>query len=278
MKIALAFFGITRSLKYTIDTINKNVLDVFRINNIDFTIFMHTYKLDTYTNQRTGEHVDNVDNEEYKLLNPDYLLIHDQNKIKKLINMPLYRSHKDPWNTNYNSVDNFILAQYSKSNVVNLIHQTGVQYDYVIFIRPDCSYFTRFNINWLRFVNNNTICTPNFGLFGKYNFNDRFCISNMRTYKLYGDIFPHLLYLSKKISLHSETVLGGLMLHKYKLNIKQIPFIFAKVRSGGVVCKVAIQGKPAPPIRNPKGRLYRRRQLYPRGQFYRRGLFNRRMH
>jgi len=63
---------------------------------------------------RTNENENNVDNLEYKLLKPNYIQIDDQNKIKKEINTFLYRTHPDPWNTNYNSVDNFILAQYSK--------------------------------------------------------------------------------------------------------------------------------------------------------------------
>ena len=65
IKIALAFFGITRSLKYTIDSIKKNILEVFKKNNIDCTIFMHTYKLNVYKNPRTGESTDKIDNEEY---------------------------------------------------------------------------------------------------------------------------------------------------------------------------------------------------------------------
>ena len=38
MKIALAFWWLTRSLKYTIESIEKNIFDVFRENNIDFKI------------------------------------------------------------------------------------------------------------------------------------------------------------------------------------------------------------------------------------------------
>jgi len=37
MKGALAFWELTRSLKYTIESIENNIFDVFRENNIDFT-------------------------------------------------------------------------------------------------------------------------------------------------------------------------------------------------------------------------------------------------
>lgn len=234
MKIAIGFFGITRSLKYTIKSIEKNILNVFRVNNIDYDIFLHTYNLSNYTNVRTQENVKFVDNEEYKLLKAKYVQIDVQDKIKQQINMLLYRTHKDPWGTNYNSVDNFILAQYSKSMLVNMIENTNCNYDYILYIRPDCLYIDTFSIDYFKYINNNTICIPNFHLFGKYKFNDRFCISNMKTYKLYGNVFRHLLEISKQQPLHSETILGELM-HNYNLNIVKIPFRFSRVRFNGLI-------------------------------------------
>ena len=232
MKIAIGFFGITRSLKFTISSIKKKILNIFHENNIEYDIFIHTYYLSNYTNIRTNENMNKVDNDEYKLLNANYVEIDNQDKIKENINMLLYRTHKDPWNTNYNSVDNFILAQYSKSKLVNMINKTNVNYNYIIYMRPDCLYLEKFNIDFFKYVNDNTICIPNFHLYGKYNFNDRFCITNMKTYKIYGDIFKYLLNISKKESLHSETILGKIM-NDNKLNIIKIKFNFSRIRSNG---------------------------------------------
>ena len=56
IKVALSFFGITRSLKYTIDSINKQILNVFKDENIKFDIFLHTYTIkNSYVNKRTKE-------------------------------------------------------------------------------------------------------------------------------------------------------------------------------------------------------------------------------
>ena len=112
MKIAIGFFGITRSLKYTIESIKNNIFNVLTMNNIQYDIFIHTYNLSNYKNIRTNEIMNDVNNEEYKLLNANFIAIDEQDKIKEQINMSLYRTHADPWNTKYNSVDNFILAQY----------------------------------------------------------------------------------------------------------------------------------------------------------------------
>jgi len=234
MKVAIGFFGITRSLKYTINSITENILEVFKKNDIDYDIFMHTYILNYYINIRAGESVTSVDNEEYKLLNPKYVEIDNQYKIKKKIDLLSYRTHKDPWKTNYNSVDNFILAQYSKLRLTNMIEKQNLNYDYILFMRPDCLYLNAFDINCLKLVNDTSIVIPNFHTYGPYKFNDRFCVSNMKTYKIYGSIFTNLLDESKKYPLHSETIIGKVM-DSHKLTIQRILFNFSRVRCDGRV-------------------------------------------
>ena len=177
--------------------------------------------------------METMDNEEHKLLNPDYFEMDDQDEMKKKINMSQYRSKPDPWNTQYNSVDNFILGQYSKSRIVAMIDETKFQYDYVIYIRPDCLYIDPFNLDFLKHATNKAICIPNFHLFGKYNFNDRFSITNMTTYKAYGNLFHDMLRISKIQSLHAETILGE-RISNHHLNVVRIPFRFSRVRCNGV--------------------------------------------
>jgi len=210
------------------------VFDICKANNIEYTVFLHTFSLTTYSNIRTREKTETVNNDEYKLLTPDYSTIDDQDTVKALINLPLYRTHPDPWHTQYNSVDNFILAQYSKLKVVQLIESTNTAYDYVIFIRPDCRYNEPFQIDFLKNATDTQICIPNFHLYGRYNFNDRFCIATMATYKVYGAVFDHLLEISKRQSLHSETVLGQHITNAL-ITIDRIPFRFSRIRCDGRV-------------------------------------------
>lgn len=234
IKVALSFFGITRSLKYTIDSINKQILNTFKNENILFDIFLHTYTFKTdYVNIRTGEKktIKNIDNEEYKLLNPNYKQIDIQEDIMEKLNLKEYRSNPDPWNTNYNSVDNYILGCYSKKQLVKLIEKSNNHYDYVIFIRPDCLY-KKFNTNFFKKVNDKTICIPDFHLFGIYRVNDRFSICNMNNYKIYGNAFDSLLELSKKMKLHSETILGYILKNN-NIKIERIKFTFKRIRCNG---------------------------------------------
>tara|TARA_A100001015_G_scaffold310292_1_gene411407 strand:+ start:1208 stop:2218 length:1011 start_codon:yes stop_codon:yes gene_type:complete len=125
MKIAILFWGLTRSLKYTINSINKNIFDILKKNNIDYDIYLHTYKVNKlYTNNRSKEKNVKLDFNEYKLLNPKYFIYDDLDEIKNKLNFKLYRTHDDPWpeeQNNYKTLDNFILALYSKLQITNLL-------------------------------------------------------------------------------------------------------------------------------------------------------------
>lgn len=235
MKVALAFWGLTRSLKYTIESINLKIINIFKQNNIDYKIFIHTWQVDNvYNNNRANEKNIKLDNEEYKLLNPDFIEIHNQDEFKKQINFKAFRTHKDPWNTNYDTVDNFICAMFSKSRCTQLINKSNEHFDYIIYLRPDVLYLNNFDINFFKLIDNKTICIPNFALYS--NFNDRFCITNMSSYRLYGDVFSKLFNYSKKFPLHSETFYFHLM-QKNNINVKLIPFRFNRVRSNGQISK-----------------------------------------
>uniref|UniRef100_A0A6C0KV37 Glycosyltransferase n=1 Tax=viral metagenome TaxID=1070528 RepID=A0A6C0KV37_9ZZZZ len=233
MKIALAFFGLTRSLSYTMPSIHKNILEIFKKNDIKYDIFLHTYRVDYYENKRSREKVSHINNDEYKILAPIYFQIDDLDYVKQCLALSQFRTHPDPWNTNYQSVDNFILAQLSKSHVTALIKGSKNKYDYVIYLRPDVEYITPFDLAYFKRVNDRTICIPDFHRYGPQLFNDRFCIANGKTYLQYGDTFPYLLEISKRESLHSETVLGNMMA-KYGLRFAYIPFHFIRIRYNGV--------------------------------------------
>lgn len=229
--VALVFWGLTRSLKHTYDSIQHKILDVLKTNNIQYTIFMHTYKVDTpFTCKRSQEFNCKLDNNEYKLLNPDYVKIDNQDEIKRILDVHLYRTHKDPWNTDYQNLDNFILATYSKSKATELITHSGKHFDYVIFLRPDVKFLNSFDIRFFDHVSDTSVCVPNFHLFSKMN--DRFAICNMQNYEIYGNAFPYLLPYSKMHSCHSETFYYQLLTEK-KISIKYIAFYFTRIRANG---------------------------------------------
>lgn len=231
MKVALAFWGLTRSLKYTIKSIKENILEELKKNNIEYHIYVHTYSTSKpYNNDRAKEKNIKLNNNEYKLLDPYFSFVDSQDNIRKNLKLHQYRTHPDPWKTNYNTLDNFILAMFSKLKVTLFIERHGV-YDYIIFLRPDVKYLNKFNINYFNLVDDNTVCIPDFHLFA--NFNDRFFLSNYKNGLLYGKLFNELLKYSKSHKAHSETFNNHFIRNVNKLNVKLIPFHFNRVRADG---------------------------------------------
>lgn len=233
MKIGLAFWGLTRSLKYTILSIHENILNIFKKANIDYDIFIHTYNVfDKYTNNRASEKNINLNCNEYLLLNPLRYIIDNQDIIINKLKLYKYYSQPDPWSTNYQTVNNFILAMYSKLKVIELIENEKINYDYVLFLRPDVRYLNKFDLNYFDYINDYTVCIPNFHLFS--NFNDRFYLSTLKNGLIYGKLFYNMYNYSIKNKLHSETFHNYYIRDVYKFIIINIPVYFNRVRANGI--------------------------------------------
>jgi len=232
MKVALCFWGLTRSLKYTIDSINKYILQVFKDKNIEYKIFLHTFHFDSnYHNPRALETNIELDFDEYKLLNPDYVEIEDQDEVKTNIGMNKYRTFPDPWESDYVSVDNFICAMYSKKQVGIMVENCDINFDYIVYLRPDVKYYTYFDTKYFSLANQYSICTPNFHLFPKMN--DRFCVLTVNNLKLYYLLFDEMYKYSLTNPLHSERFQYHIINNVYNWKIYYIPFYFNRVRANG---------------------------------------------
>ena len=91
-----------------------------------------------------------------------------------------------------------------------MINQNIKEYDYVLFMRPDCLYLHKLKSDFFKLVTDTSIVIPNFHCFGKYKVNDIFAITNTKITK-YGEIYTQLLEISKKHKLHSETIVGMIL-------------------------------------------------------------------
>jgi len=231
MKVALCFWGLTRSLKYTIDSIQSNLLNILKKESVNYTIFMHTYTINRpYTNTWAKEYNILLDNEEYKLLSPDYLEIDNQDVIRDMLNLPEYRKMPDYYKNNYETIDNFILAMYSKLQLTLLITKSDIEFDYYIYLRPDTMIKDVFNLTFFECINDTTLAIPKFELC--YNFNDKFAITNRNTYIIYGSIFNILLESSKICILHPETLYFN-YIKSYNIMLVYIPIILIRIRANG---------------------------------------------
>ena len=234
MKIALGFWGLTRSLKFTLESIKTNIFDVLQTSDISYTTFVHTYEFKSaYVNKRANEENIKLDFDEYNLLTPDFVKIDDQDLIKEQLNMKQYRTHKDPWDTKYATVDNFILAMYSRYILGKVIEESEETFDYVIFLRPDVKYLNPLDTNIFKHIKDTDLCIPNFHL--GFKINDRFFIITFNNLKKFCGIFNDMLLYSKNNQLHSETFHLYMLVKQMKFTLVYVEFFFQRVRANGAI-------------------------------------------
>lgn len=229
MRIALLFWGLTRSLKFTLNSIQKTFFDEFKKHNIEYKIFLHTYFFNDIHNKYNFD--------EYKLLNPDYFIIDNQDEIKQKINIQQYYALK----FNYSSrlIHNLICGLYSQLQVTNLLFNSGEHFDYVFFIRPDVLFGgLPFQIRWLHWVNENRFILPTFGSFD--GINDRFAVLKMSSAFNYGTRFNRIFEYNNYVIQNNKKISSENFLHWIMSNFKKktINILFKRIRENGDVRKI----------------------------------------
>lgn len=208
-KVAIIFFGLTRSLEKTIDSINQNLLIPLTENSIDYDIFIHTYKINgPYQNMWSNENIANYNNEDIeKLLNPKYFIFDNQETVINSINFEEYYTNLGNWTglteemTRY-LIKNMCLALYSKKQIISLFEKTKDEYDYAILIRPDMQIHNKININDLCELNNNNIIIPEKEWYSGCN--DKICMGTPNVILYCGKLFDELKSYSCKKNIVSE--------------------------------------------------------------------------
>ena len=225
--IAVAFWGLTRSTQHTAESIHRHILAKLPPHRV----FVHTYSSATpYRNARAGENASHIQ-ADYAALRPYQVQVEDLDEVKARIDLNAYRNQPDPWGTNYEAVDNFVLAMYSKNKVTEMIGTSGLDFATVIFVRPDVRYLADVP-PLLTLAGPDAWVIPSFQLYS--NFNDRFCIASKGNYMVYGNVFPLLLRYSKMKRLHSETFYADLARAAgVRLVYAPPSFVFQRVRTNG---------------------------------------------
>lgn len=230
--IAICFFGLCKSTDYTIDSINKYIFDPLTKLQFNYDIYLHTFNVNKpYSNKRNNEDNTILNNDLYKLLNPIKYIIEDDDKIKESIDFLKYRTHGDPWNNNYNSLDNVILALYSLNQVTELWKNSNKKYDYIMYLRPDVLFLQPLKLSYFTQINNSNIILPNFH---EYPVNDRFAIGVPDIMQLYGERYNNAHNYSLLNKLHAEQYLHYI-LSINSITVIKINFKFSRIRANGKI-------------------------------------------
>jgi len=208
-KVAIIFFGLTRTLEKTIDSIKENLFTPLNENSIDYDIFIHTYKIfGSYNNIWRNEYTNCYKNEDIeKLLNPKYFIFDNQETVINSIDFNDYYSNLGCWTgmsedmTKY-LIKNMCLALYSKKQIISVFEKNKQEYDYAIIIRPDILISNKININDFNELNDNNIIIPEKDWF--HGCNDRVCIGKPDIIISCGKLFDELMAYSQQKSIISE--------------------------------------------------------------------------
>jgi len=227
-KVAIIFFGLTRSLEKNIDSMKENLFNELDKNSIQYDIFIHTYKIyGEYINERAGENTENYKNEDVeKLLEPKFFLWDDQKTIEDSINFDNYYKKLGQWTGGETAkyvkqlIKNMVLALYSKKQITLIFEKEKDNYDFAIIMRPDMFLDDKINIKHImEQLNENNIIIPKKGWFRGCN--DQFVISKPKNIIYYGTLFDDLQPYSEKKSIVSEVYLYDKLKEK---NITILPF------------------------------------------------------
>lgn len=235
-RVAIIFFGLTRSLKNIYNNLTENLFNELTNNGYNYDIFIHTYSLENpYINPWSGESISNYDNTAYKILNPKYYIIENQNVVEKNLNINSYCSNLSNWKGCANTpemkrylVRNMILALHSKKMVTQLFKEHKNEYDYVIITRPDQMLNAKLNTNAFSLLNDRNIIIPYEHSYHGYN--DRFCIAKPDVAIKYGTAF-YVLKLYSQIS----TVVSEVFMKDY-LKSLGLKIIFSPIKTQLIRC------------------------------------------
>lgn len=223
-KVAIIFFGLTKTLEKTNESLIKNLFTPLKENLMDYDIFIHTYKIfGPYNNIWSGENTNNYNNEDIKkILNPKYFIFDNQETIVNSIDFNEYYKKLGNWTgmtpemTKY-LIKNMCLALYSKKQITLLFDKNIENYDYAIIIRPDTILYNKLDINYFNELNENNIIVPKKDWFSGCN--DKICIGKPNIISYCGKLFDELKIYSENKSIISERFFLD------KLNEKSITII-----------------------------------------------------
>jgi hypothetical protein len=239
-KVAICYWGMTRSTKIIYESHITNLYIVLKKNNIDFNVFMHTWETKNNMNIVWEKNCNvPIDYDEYKLLNPNYYKIEKQNEFLNTINFENYFDQKlynihggdtpNEWRPQL--IMNHLCALESQKRVYNMVIESNNTYDFIIYIRPDVKITNSFDINWLKM--NFDIIIPSYDHHEGYN--DRFAILPFDNALKYSTRIDEIIEFRKNHGRIVSEKYVKYIVSTYYSNVKFIDFMMKIIRPDGSI-------------------------------------------
>lgn len=235
-KIAVCYWGLTRSTKQVYKTHFQKIFKILKRHEIDYDVFMHTWRIKGKQKVWHYEIENPVDYNEYQLLKPTFYQIDDQDEFTNQLDLSnyFYKGIDDVSNTAWapeiaeKLIFNHLCALESLKRVTEMVENSGNYYDFVIYLRPDVQFNNRLPISKILKLKNFDIIIPDFDHWAGYN--DRFAVLNYNTAPIYGKRIEGLAEFRKTQGQISSEKYVKYICKANKLNVIFIPFHFDIIR------------------------------------------------
>ena len=237
--IAVCYWGMTRTLNKTKGTHENYIYDILKDNNYNYDIFMHTWKTKTQK-QIIWENESNVliDEDDYKYINPNYYKIDlqddfiDNIEFEKYFYEYEYKKHgvprtngKGDWRPQL--LKNHLCALESLKRVYKMVKETGNNYKYVIFVRPDAKFHQKLDISLINNLEENEVLIQDGDHFNGYN--DRFAAGCLDIMGKYANRIDEAIEFRKNVHRIDAESFCRYIIDKYG-NVKKAPIHFSLLR------------------------------------------------
>ncbi|MAO29942.1 MAG: hypothetical protein CL595_06720 [Alteromonas sp.] len=204
-RVAICFFGITRSLSFTIDSVVKNVIEPAREIG-EVKVFAHFFEQRKIENLRTGESA-LLNPNEHHLLKADEVELEQPDEFLASSDFAAVSEFGDGFGDHFQSLRNLFHQLYSlRAVTLNALEWNP---DIVIFVRPDLQYHdSMLDIYKIASRLSGGVFVPNWQHWD--GLNDRFAVAvGIKAIRAYGLRFEQVLPYCEFMSapLHSEKLL-----------------------------------------------------------------------
>ena len=265
LRVAVCFFGLTRSLKITIHSIQAHIFNTLTLAGWEFDVYLHTYNQSSLTNPRSGEINATLDPGEWRLLRPKRWSVqpvdaHLQQSVR--VRVAEYAKKGDPWGEHdtHTSMSNLLMQLNSIACVTDLwqaAHDVR-PYHAVIYLRPDVWYFNEVNVPDLEAAtaNASVIFVPDFHSWGGVN--DRFAMGHPVAAAAWArrDALADEYVFGLGLPLHSEK-LAAHAISKGGLTVRATKIRFGRVRANGMLS----DGPQGPGMEKVPGKRFQKNEL-----------------
>lgn len=244
MKIAVCFFGLSRSLVTTRDSIMQNVIEPCRQHGETVTL-AHLYHQPHVTNARSGEDAP-LDPDDWRMLEVDAVSLQFTvpGQLDRIVEE--LKPYGDAWKNGFTSLQNLVRQLYSLSAVFSMARL--YQPDVVVFCRPDLIYHDSLEpvLAAVKRVDKDLVALPDWQHWER-GYNDRFSVCRgLKAAQAYGERLSavHDFVVHKKRPLHSERLLR-FALWRAGIPAMVFPERASRVRAGGVLAEEKFDKQPA---------------------------------